>query len=109
MHARRALPSLLLAFLMGASVLAVHPTAAFPSPQQSQQVESVFGAGAPFGNWETRVSTNTVYLHSDPTGGMDTGTQAGSVPVKYTPGPQITHASLDVHEQIGRASCRERV
>lgn len=96
MHARRALPSLLLAFLMGASVLAVHPTAAFPSPQQSQQVENVFGAGAPYGNWETRVSTNTVYLHSDPTGGMQT--QAGNVPVKYTPGPQITHAAMDVHE-----------
>lgn len=62
------LPSLALALLLGASILAVQPTGAYPvSTTQQGAVVNALGDGAPYMTWQPREVTNTFYLHSDPT------------------------------------------
>lgn len=69
MSARRVLPALILAFLMGASILSVHPTAAFPvTGSQSQAVQAAFqDTLAPYNAWQRRVDSTAFYLGSSST------------------------------------------
>jgi uncharacterized membrane protein len=95
MHARRALPSLLLAFLMGASVLAVQPAQASTTPLQNAAVQGLYqDPAAPFMQWQPVAMSTTFYLHSDPTGSAVAS--GGSVP--YTLGPEVTGAVMDAAE-----------
>jgi uncharacterized membrane protein len=85
----RLLTSLVLATLLGATILTVTPADAFPvSAGQKSLVEAQFGPGAPYTAWEPRATTNTFYLHSDPT---------GTSPVRYTNGNALVGAMLDVN------------
>lgn len=62
--ARRVLPSLFLAFILGASILAVQPVEGVPvSTTQKNLVEGTLEPGAPFQTWQPVASTDTFHLH----------------------------------------------
>jgi uncharacterized membrane protein len=81
MSAPRVLPSLLLAFLLGVSALAVHPAAAYPvTAAQAGTVAATFGDGAPFQAWQIRTQSVRLFLDSDPTGDENTPVSLGTPP-----------------------------
>ena len=91
MSASRVVPSLALAFLMAASILAIPVNAHPVASSQQSATSALFGEDAPFSGWQVRTELNHFYLHSDATA---TTTPAGKdVPVsKGTP----TGAAIDL-------------
>lgn len=93
MSASPVLSSLVLGLLLGATILAAAPAAAI-TPDQSALVAAAYGPGAPFMQWMARPSTQTFYLHSDPTGD-------GTVP--FSMPDAITNAKVDANEPTTEA------
>lgn len=94
-RASRLTPILFLAFLLGASLVAIQPAGAFPvTGPQATQAQNAFGPGAPHMAWTPRVTTNEFFPRSAPTGD-------GVVP--WTDGPDLAATALDATEPVAEA------
>jgi uncharacterized membrane protein len=96
MSAPRFLPTLLLALLLGASLLAATPAGGFPvTANQASLVRAEYDdPAAPFMVWQPRITTNTFYLKSAPTG--PEGVPGGDPDTALPPTPdQVVNANFN--------------
>src|SRR5688572_27321388 len=102
----RVLTTFFLAFLLGASILAVQPAGAFPvSGPQQDATTARYGADAPFGSWQTRVETNRIYIDSDKTNGAE-----GTLPTASDGSPPAAQLTMDVpRETLEGSACQDPI
>ncbi|MEA3166640.1 MAG: hypothetical protein QOJ26_1512, partial [Thermoplasmata archaeon] len=78
--ARRVLPSLILAFLLAASILAVQPVDSFPTTAgQRAEVRDAIGEDTPFPTFEVRSTQNRFWINGGPTEATGFFTDASAI------------------------------